>query len=808
MMMLFRTIFLVSVFVGIDRVEGFAQDKKCAVDCSCTISGDIVDATTDEPIPFATIKVAGTQSGSLSDEEGHFEIRNLCYTEIDIEISHIGYKPVVHHHDIYHPKLQVRLATGDIMLESIIVEGEAMGAGLSSMSQARLSSRELDEVKNRSFGDVASEIAGVGTLKTGQNIVKPVIHGLHSNRVLIINNGVRHEFQNWGTEHAPEIDPSLIDNLQVIKGAATVKYGPEALGGVIVIDPPPMELHEDLNGDVTLTGQSNGRSTEASVELHKGYDRSAFMLQASGVRQGDLQAPDYNLTNTGRREWSAAFGARYHWPTFDLDVYYSHFDQELGLLRSSVNGNLNDLQRAMESEVPPVTESFRYDIEEPNQRVTHELFKISGRWNGEGQSVNAQYAFQVNHRQEFDLRRGSAPSIDLELFSHTVDIDWRHRPLGSWEGSLGIQGIYQDNNNIEGTNTVPFVPNYNNYRVGLFLIEANELNETTTLELGIRYDYQYTSIRGRQPNNDLYRNELTFQNVTATIGMIKKMGSATFRTNLGSAWRPPNVNELYSFGRHQSSFEYGIWRYFIEEPGVINARQILTESDKAAPAEMGMKWVSSYHYKKDPWDVEVTGYVNYIRNYFFTRPFGITNTVRGAFPYFIHDQTNAVFAGIDLSAQARHSRKWKSRVRGSYLYARDVENSDNFIGLPPMDLAYEIRYTQGALGSFKGLELGLEMDYTFEPFYFPRTVTISTIREAAENEDPIFQQDDSYFDFEDPPPGYLLVNFMAQANYRAFDLLFVVQNLTNQRYRNYTDRFRYFADDLGINFRLSLSYNF
>ncbi len=808
-MVLFRFILCAVLSVGTSFIAFAQNNKTCADDCNCTISGDIIDAATEEPIPFAAVKVINTQIGSFSDENGHFEIRNLCSTEVDIEISHVGYKIVVHHHDIYHPRLQVRLASDDIILESIIVEGETVGAGFSSMSQTQLDSRTLSETRNQSFGDVAGRIAGVGTLKTGQNIVKPVIHGLHSNRILIINNGVRHEFQNWGTDHAPEIDPSLIDYLQVIKGAATVRYGPDALGGVILIDAPSMKLHEDLNGKIAVTGQSNGRSGEASIELHKGYDRTAFMLQASGLQQGDLRAPDYHLTNTGKKEWSAAFGAKYHWPAFDLNFYYSRFDQELGLLRSSVNGSLSDLLRSMESDVPPDTQAFGYEIREPKQQVAHDLFKISGQWNGKDQSLNVQYAFQKNDRQEFDLRRGSAPSINLELFSHSLDVDWQHPKLGNWEGSMGFQSIYQDNNNIEGTNTVPFIPNYNTSRIGFYLIEANELNESTSVELGVRYDYQHSSIRGRQPNNDIYSNELTFQNATATIGLVKKLGSATLRTNVGSAWRPPNISELYSFGRHRSAFEYGIWRYVVNETGRVNTRGvILTERERDAPPEMGLKWVSSYHLKKKNWDAEITAYINYLQNYFFSRPFGITNTVRGAYPFFIYDQSDAVFTGIDASTIIKHDTRWRSAVRGSYLYARDIENDDYFIGLPPMNLSYEIRYNHGRWGSFKGTELALGLDYNFRQFHAPRTVTIREILDAAQNDQNIFEMDDSNFDFQDPPEGYLLINFTARTNYRAFDFLFTVENLLNTSYRNYTDRFRYFADDLGINFRLSLSYNF
>ena len=165
------------------------------------------------------------------------------------------------------------MAPEQMLLESIVVEAEAVKGDLNTNTATSLSSKELESVASESFGDVASKISGVSMLKVGQNVVKPVIHGLHSNRILVVNEGLRHEFQNWGTDHAPEIDPSLIDELTVVKGAATVRYGPDALGGVILINAPDMELNTPLKGEVRLTGKSNGRSGEATVKLQKGFNK-------------------------------------------------------------------------------------------------------------------------------------------------------------------------------------------------------------------------------------------------------------------------------------------------------------------------------------------------------------------------------------------------------------------------------------------------------------------------------------------------------------------------------------------------------
>ncbi len=775
--------------------------------CDNAVEGHLYDYSTGEPLPYGTVQVKGTQKGTTADENGYFKISNICNKEFDLIFSFIGYKEKTHHHDIYHKLPKIYLAPSSFTLESIVVEGESNHGDLESATVSSLSATELEQNKTGSLASLAGNISGVSVIKTGQNIMKPVIHGLFSNRVLIINNGVRHEFQNWGADHAPEIDPSLIESLEVIKGAATVRYGPDALGGVILINPPKMDLFQPLKVETGVTAQSNGRSLEGNVQLNQGFHRTAYMVQSSWLKQGDLSAPNYILTNSGKNEYSAAMGARYDLAKMDFDIYYSHFEQELGILRASVNGNFEDLINSMESIVPPDTKPFDYDINNPKQTVQHDFVKLGGKLNGHDQTLDFQYALQINKRQEYDLRRGTSPSIDLELFSQTLDIDWKHPQIGNWMGSIGLQGLYQDNNNIPGTNTVPFVPNYNVSRLGLYLIESRQISSKDWLEIGTRFDYQYNSIRGREPNNDVYRNEIIYKNGSATVGYRRKIDkNRSFRSNIGTAWRPPNISELYSYGRHQSRIYYGLWRFEYDTQNEIETNSILTEDDKESSSEMGFKWVNSYNWKTSKIDAEITGYINYISNYIYSRPGGITNTVRGAFPYFLFEQTDALFSGIDFSAHFKHNRNWISQFRANYLWAEDLKNDGYLVNIPPPNMAYDLHYSTKKIGPFTGIKSSLKLNYFFKQYRAPRVITAREILEAQENDVTLFAVNNSNFDLMAAPNGYFLIDLAISADYKSFSLLFKVNNLLNNSYRSYTDQLRYFADDMGINFSLGVKY--
>lgn len=785
--------------------------QSSADSCQYQVEGQVLDLKSQQPLPFASVQVKGSNRGTVTNEQGFFRMVQLCQREFDLVVSFVGYKTAIHHHDPYHKNPRILLAADSLTLKSVVIEDEALTGELYSGMISSLSTQDLVTNQSQSLGELASKITGVSMLKTGQNIVKPIIHGLHSNRVLIVNNGVRHEFQNWGAEHAPEIDPSLAQNLKVVKGAATVRYGPEALGGVLLIEPPKLDFLTPLQGQLRAVGQSNGRSGEGTLQLQKGFHRLALMGQASVVQQGDLRSPDYQLTNTGKREQSATLTARTHWGSTDLTAHYSYFDQELGILRGAVTGNLEDLVNAIEQEPPPLTGPFSYEINNPRQRVRHNVAKLRGQWFGEGQSVEVQYAFQHNHRQEYDVRRGTnnlRPAINLNLLSHSLDAAWEHPSFRQWEGRLGGQFLYQDNNNLPGTNTIPFIPNFNLGRAGIYLIERRPIGEDW-LEAGVRYDYQAMSIRGRQQNNDPYRNELSFQNVTATLGLVKQLSdNRLFRTNIGTAWRPPNVSELYSFGRRHASIEYGLWRYVQQEDGSINTNEILTQRERPAPSEMGIKWIGTYEVSQERNQWEVTTYVNYIQNYIYTKPAGITQTIRGAFPFFVYDQDDALLMGVDASTTWQHTPRLESKFSGSYLWAKDVTNNEYFVGLPPANLQYQFAHQLPKLGWLDESQWSFKADYTFRQFQAPRVITVRELLEADQNDEDLFVQDDADYDILPPPDGYLLLNLAWSGQINRVTVGAQVTNLLNTSYRNYTDRLRYFADEMGRNFLLSVKYDF
>ena len=767
-------------------------------DCENIINGFVFDLSTKEPLTFATVIVSESGEGVVTDKNGYFTLKNQCPEEVHLEIRFIGYKTVIHHHDFHHEDPMIFLAPDETLLESVVIEASRISA-FQTLSIQDLEIKRI-ALLSSSIGNLTEEFSGVAILQTGSNIAKPIIHGLHSNRVLIINDGLRHAYQMWGEGHAPEIDPSHVERIEVIKGAGTVKYGPEALGGVILYRSKRPLLDKSLSGTVGASYQTNGRAISNQLSLEQGSHRFAWNASGFGITQADLSAPNYNLSNTGKREYGGGFNTLIHHPKYEIKVSGSYLDQELGILRGSLVGNLQDLQNAINRGIPSPTFEPTYDIQNPKHETQHALLKTDLSLFAGEHLIKVKYGLQRNIRKEFDVRRGelnNRPVIDLKLLSHTFEVAWTQATKDSWSGNSGIQLFAQNSFNARGSNPINFVPDYDVLNFGAYTIQQLKIDESV-LELGIRVDHQKLSVVDTIREVTFYDNKIKFTNVTFTLGYRKKISDAvSLFTNVGTAWRPPNVSELYSFGYHFSRIQFGLWRYNFEPNLITPLTRVFDQTDRTVPSEKSLKWVSGIEIGNDKLDAEFIFHINRIDNYIFLRPFGVTTNVAGTFPFFLYQQTDALFLGSDWDVRYRHDEQLTSEAKISYVYAKDTENNQDFIETPPLSMSYSIEYNRGSW------DLRLSLDYMAKQWNAPEVIEPISFQNNKQEVNL-----SEIFDFTETPNDYLLAGFRVNYQYKSLSTSLRVNNLLNTSYRAYTDRLRYFSDAIGRNVSLSLSLEF
>jgi iron complex outermembrane recepter protein len=773
-----------------------------------TIEGIIYDAESKLPLVGAIVTPVGDASKRIAtDQEGKFSLVLGTDAQRTIQISYVGFK-----------QLQTSVGKGEKAVIYLQPDEQSLGAveirgerirteGTKSLSIENIDRELISRNQTASLGTLLGNIQGVSFASFGSNIQLPIIHGLYGNRILILNNGFKHGFQNWGSDHAPEIDIQSAESISVIKGAAAVRFGPDALGGAIVTESHSMPFNSSLSGSAVAGFQSNGRGYNTGVNLSEGYSKWSWNVGGNMKVVGDRHTPDYMLTNTGAREYSAFGGAKFKIrENLIAKANYSFMRQNLGILRASIGSSGAALIRNFEAERPVIIRDFSYDINEPNQFVSHHLASLKLDWNIDADNhVSFRYAFQSNGRQEFDVRRNAdLPIIDLNLTSQDIQADYSHKLSDRIRGIVGGQVLVQSNVNNPGTGITPFIPNYEGFRASAFLVETLERGNTEW-ELGVRYDYERNSVAGRERTQTPFSDSFRFSNFTAALGFVNEVNeNTTFRSNLGTGWRPPNMAELYSFGQHEARQMFGLLRYYEDIEGNLRNDRVVRMSDSGVEAEQSYKWVNELEVRGEKGRFSTSVYTNYIANFIFWRPIGVVGTLRGPMPTYIFDQADAFFTGVDLTYEWQHTPYFSSKIGGSYIYSRNVERNEPLINQPPININYELTFDKRNIGPFDRLQVALQPMYTFRQFQAPREVSIRDIIEGNVT----INLDSEIFDFLAPPPGYFLLNGFARADKGDFGISLQVHNALNTRYRDYLNAMRFFADDLGRNIMLTIHYKF
>jgi iron complex outermembrane recepter protein len=776
-----KNLFLI-LFSLISYMVSYSQQ----LSCSLVVTGSItLSDSSNTDLSSVSVYIKQINHQIHVENNGDFIVRNLCSGRFEIRISYVGYKSIdttltIKDNTAFGFVLinQTQLLTGVTVTSRILKKNE-----LTVEVKDTLGGLAMEETRGLSLGESLKNIAGVNSLQSGPNISKPVIHGVYSNRILIVNNGVRQEGQTWGNDHAPEIDPFIATKFSVIKGPASIRYGSDAIGGVVLVDPADMPRIPGVDGNVNLVAMTNGRVGVGSAMIEQAFgdklEGLSWRLQGTLRKAGNAQAADYYLGNTGFNEDDYSATLQYNKAHYGVQLYYSMFNTRIGIATASVVGSIEDLNAAFTRSQPIDTASFTYNIVRPYQTVNHQLFKTSGYIDLSKNlgRIEGTYAFQRDVRKEYDadvsfndsLNANNIPDLNFQLNTQTVDLAWEHPAIkNKIAGSIGFNFI--THSNIEqGTSYQQLIPNFLDYGGGVYAIEKLQTRKWI-FEGGLRYDYRWLQAYALDPTNPTIENKpiYNWQNATVNLGAEYKFSdhfSALY--NFGTAWRPPQVIELFANGIHQSaaSFEIG---------------------DSSLTLEKAYNNNLSFIFNGEKISFEAGFYVNYFHHYIYLKPDSLpVQTIQGAFPAFTYTQVNALFEGIDLNITYDITKHLRLVSKTSIVRARNETTNEWLVYIPADRYDNSIRYHWDSTGRWKSFFIGVG------------NLAVSRQIRVPPNSD-----------YVAPPPGYDLSGMEAGFSipfYKKYiDINLTVANLTNVSYRDYLNRFRYYINDLGRNFSLRL----
>lgn len=769
--------------------------------CDGGVDVHTIDAETHEALPGALVK-RGAEIVGTTDETGHYLVTEVCAGVLALEIELMGYQVARQAVAVALGKtitLEIELA--ELEEEVIVIEDRAVTTEL--RSTAVLSGAALERKRGRALAETLSEVPGVTQLRSGSGMAKPVVRGQYGRRLLILVDGVRHRSQEWGLDHAPEVDPFVAERLTVVRGASGVRYGSDAIGGAVLVDPPELlnapgarqaEFH--AIGTYNGTGGTLAGRVQAAPASVRGL---AWQLQGSFKRLAAPSTPDYALDNTGALEGSLGGTLGYRKDRSELKLSYLRYQAELGVCSCLRLESSQDFYDQLARERPVGSESYRadFEIERPSQTVVHDLALARGKWEvGSHGTAISTLSFQHDHRQEYEVVRDSVtgPQFNFRLFTAELEGAFTHYPIHlnnrlHLRGSAGVVAMGQ----LHNYSGLPLVPDHRSLGGGVYALERL-VGHDFELEAGLRYDVlaRAASIERRdflrlvrsgqlsetacgEGQDDPVECSSVFHTVSASLGALRQLSAAwALSGELSTASRPPNPDEQYLNGSAPTFPVVGL--------GTPNLGAETTYSASVTST-----------YKGAHVAVEASAYANLIDDYIYFAPaigedglpiFDVL--IRGTYPRFITKAVDAVFYGFDGGITMQPARWLELGGQLSLVRARNRTDDGPLVFVPPDQLRGSLTYRPPLCGPVADSFVSLSGSYVTR------------------------QQDyDLAADFAPPPKAYFLLGAEAgfETTLGGYRLKAALQgtNLFGTRYREYTSLMRYFADQPGTQVLLRLS---
>jgi iron complex outermembrane receptor protein len=297
------------------------------------------------------------------------------------------------------------------------------------------------------------------------------------------------------------------------------------------------------------------------------------------------------------------------------------------------------------------------------------------------------------------------------------------------------------------------------------------VNGPWTLDFGGSYDYRWFKTFRRIEVNVVERIH-DYSNVTGVFGLIYQFAPQwSLGTNLGSAWRPPSLNELYSDGVHHGTAQFEIGDLNLQSERSINIDVTLRHLSACARAE-------------------ISAYNNRMNDFIFLFPDPQpTLTVRGAFPTFRYQQAEARLRGLDGAFEYQLSELLQLGAAVAVVRGDNLDTDEPLFQMPADRLRFSTHWHLPDWGRLANTFFELNGTLVKRQTRFPQNA-----------------------DYADPPPGYSLleINFGTEFKFsgQPLRLNLSAQNITNKTYRDYLSRFRYFTDDPGRNVVMRLQIPF
>jgi iron complex outermembrane receptor protein len=639
-------------------------------------------------------------------------------------------------------------------------------------------------------------LPGVSTIDIGAGQSKPVIRGLGFNRVVVVENNIKHESQQWGADHGLEIDQFAAENIEVIKGPASLRYGSDAIGGIIHIKHNEVPQQNTIQGKVDIIGKSNNDLLGTSVFLMGRKKWLYAGIRATVMSYGDYRVPTDNVVifpstaaydvklPGGRMRNTAGYEHNYH---ATIGFVKSNFQNRLIASYLNSKGGLFANAQGLEAvidETTPHDESFR-DIQRPYHKVSHIKISNNTRWVMDNFLVETNLGFQRNFRQEWsryvahDLMPPVFPEAmpfpaelerEFEKDYYSAVVKTEYKVSKKLLITSGFNTNYQKNS-INGRGFI--IPAFWQFNLGGYLLAKYSFSDISVFRIGGRYDFGEIQTESYFDwyapfNQRASEKKRDFSSFSWSVGYNYTPSNWIFKLNAGKSFRMPTPQELAANGLNYHYFRYEI-------------------GDSTLLPEISWQLDAGVEFSSKRFAIGTSPFLNYFSNYIYLNP---TSNIERGYQIFNYTQSRVFRYGAEVHAHYDLLKDLRLGIIGEYVYSLQLSGDKEGFTLPfsPAPSAIiNLKYQKEKLGFVENIYLSVDYRLT-----------------AAQND---------VVPPEEVTPAYTLINMGIggdiKLKHQKLSVSMQVQNLFNATYLNHTSFYRLMnVPEPGRNFVLNVSIPF
>lgn len=432
-------------------------------------------------------------------------------------------------------------ATPPSHLERVVTTGNPLGSAALSHAVEALDGDALTLTRGATLGDTLAGLPGVAATSFGPNSSRPAIRGLDGDRVrMLSNSGASVDASSLSFDHAVPVDPLVIDRVEVLRGAASLLYGGNAIGGVVntLDNRIPRKLTPGLSGaaEVRLGGAARERNGAVVLDGGIGKPGEGFAWHADLAARNadDLRVPRLGeVRNSAAESRGGALGGSVIFAGGYAGLSFDDYRNDYGVtVEPDVMINMRRKRLATAGEWRSADGPLRR-ISWQGSRTRYEHQEVEGSG-----AVGTRFA-----------NRGSEARVEAE-----------HAPLGPVRGVIGLQWERTDFR-VNGEEAL--VPDARTGSTAVFLLEQYTQGPLS-LSAGLRAERLRVDSAGDAAGSEEPKfgpaSRFDFKPRSASLSAGYKLsGGFSLSANLTHSQRAPMFYELLANGVHVASgaFERG-----------------------------------------------------------------------------------------------------------------------------------------------------------------------------------------------------------------------------------------------------------